>query len=174
MASGPISSWQIDGDKVETVADFVFLGSKSQNWKTLAPWKKSYDKPSNVLKSRDFTLLTKVHLVKGMVSPAVMYGWESWTIKKAEHWRIDAFKLWYWRRLLRVCPLDCKEIKSVSPKGNQSWIFTGRTDAEAEAPILWPPDAKSWLMEKTLILGKIEGRRRGRQRVWDGWMASLT
>ena len=105
---------------------------------------------------------------------SVMYRHDSWTIKKAEHWRTDAFKLWCWRRLLRVYPLDCKEIKSVSPKGNQSWIFIGRIDTEAEAPILWPPDAKSWLTEKTLILGKIEGRRRGWHRVWDGWMASPT
>ena len=82
------------------------------------------------LKSRDIILLTKVHLVKAMIFPVVMYGCESWTIKKAEHQRIDAFKLWCWRRLLRV-PLDSKEIKPSNCKGNQSWIFIGRTDAEA-------------------------------------------
>ena len=81
-----------------------------------------------------------------MVFPAVMYGCESWTIKKAEHQRIDAFKLWCWRRLLRV--LDCKEIQPVHPKGNQSWIFIGRTDAEAETPKLWPTDVKNWLIGK--------------------------
>ena len=99
----------------------------------------------SILKSRDITLSTKVCLVKAMVFPVVMYGCESWTIKKAEHWRIDAFKLWCWKRLLR--PLDCKEIQPVHPK-DQSWVFTGRTDVEAETPILWPPDMKSWLIWK--------------------------
>ena len=98
-----------------------------------------------IFKSRDITLRTKVHLVKAMVYPVVMDGCESWTIKKAEHWRIDAFELWCWRRLLES-PLDCKEIQPVHPEGDQSWIFIGRTDAEAEAPVLWPPDAKSWLI----------------------------
>ena len=84
---------------------------------------------------------TKVCLVKAMVFPVVMYGCESWTIKKAERRRIDAFELWWWRRLLS--PLDCKEIQPVHPKGDQSWVFIGRTDAEAKTPILWPSDAKS-------------------------------
>ena len=95
----------------------------------------------SILKSRDITLPTKVHLVKAMVFPVVMYGCESWTIKKAERRRIDAFELWSWRRL--ESPLDCKETQPVHPKGGQSWVFIGRTDAEAETPILWPPDAKS-------------------------------
>ena len=95
----------------------------------------------SILKSRDITLPTKVHLVKTMVFPVVMYGCESWTIKKAERRRIDAFELWSWRRL--ESPLDCKETQPVHPKGGQSWVFIGRTDAEAETPILWPPDAKS-------------------------------
>ena len=95
----------------------------------------------SIFKSRDITLLTKVRLVKAMVFPVVMYGCESWTVKKAEPRRIDVFELWCWRRLLRV-PLDCKEIQPVHPKGNQSRIFIGRTDAEAEALILGPPDAK--------------------------------
>ena len=89
----------------------------------------------SILKSRDITLPTKVHLVKAMVFPVVMYGCESWTIKKAEHRRIDAFELWCWRRLLES-PLDSKKIQSVHPEGNQSWVFIGRTDAEAETPIL--------------------------------------
>ena len=93
----------------------------------------------SILKSRDITLPTKVHLVKAMVFPVVMYGCESWTVKKAEHRRIDASELWCWRRLLRV-PW---EIQPVYPKGYQSWMFIGRTDAEAETPILWPPHAKS-------------------------------
>ena len=96
----------------------------------------------SILKSRDTTLPTKVCLVKAMVFPVVMYGCESWTVKKTERRRIDAFELWCWRRLLRV-PLDCKEIQPVHPKGDQSWVFSGRTDAEAETPILWPPHAKS-------------------------------
>ena len=91
-------------------------------------------------------LFLKVRLVKAMVFPVVMYGYESWTIKKAEHWRIDTFELWCWRRLLS--PLDCKEIQPVHPKGNQSWIFIGRSDAEAETPVLWPPEAKNWLIGK--------------------------
>ena len=81
-----------------------------------------------------------------------MYGCQSWTIKKAEHWRIDVFELWCWRRL--ESPLDCKEIKAVNPKGNQSWILIERTDAEAEAPILWPPDVKSWPIGKDPDAGK--------------------
>ena len=96
----------------------------------------------SILKSRDITLLTRACLVKAMVFPVVMNGYENWTVKKAEHWRIYAFELWCWRRLLRV--LDFKEIQAVHPKGNQSWIFIGRTDAEAETP----PDAKSWLIWK--------------------------
>ena len=85
---------------------------------------------------------TKVRLVKAMVSPVVMYECESWIIKKAEHRRIDAFELWCWRRLFESA-LDCKEIQPVRPKGDQSWVFIGRTDVEAETPILWPPEAKS-------------------------------
>ena len=93
----------------------------------------------SILKSTDITVPTMIHLVKAMVFPVVMYGCESWTIKKAEHWRIVAFEL---EKTLES-PLDCKEIQPVNPKGNQSWIFIGRTDAEAEALILWPPDAKN-------------------------------
>ena len=95
----------------------------------------------SILKSRDITLSTKVHLVKAMVFPVVMYGCESWTIKKAEHRRIDGFELWCWRRLFES-PLGCKEIQPVPPKGDQSWVFIGGTDVEAETPILWPPNAK--------------------------------
>ena len=107
----------------------------------------------NVLKSKDITLPIKVHIVKAMIFPVVMYECESWTIKKSECWRIDAFKLWFWRRLLRV-PLDSKEVKPVNPKGDQSWVFIGRTDAEAEAPVLWPPNAKSQLIGKDPDPGK--------------------
>ena len=96
----------------------------------------------SILKNRDITLSTKVHLVKAMVFPMVMYGCESWIIKKAGHQRIDAFELWGFEKTLES-PLDCKEIQPVHPTGYQSWVFIGRTDVEAETPILWPPDAKS-------------------------------
>ena len=110
-------------------------------------------KLDRIFKSRDITWPTKVRLVKAMVFPVVMYRCESWTIKKAERWRTDAFELWCWRRLFESF-LDCKEIQTVHLKGNQSWIFIGRTDAEAEAPILWPPDAKSQLTGKDPDAGK--------------------
>ena len=95
----------------------------------------------NIFKSRDIPLPTKVRLVKAMVFPVVMYGCESWTVKKAERRRIDAFELVLEKTL--ESPLDCKEIPPVHPKGDQSWVFIGRTDAEAETPILWPPHGKS-------------------------------
>ena len=110
MASGPITSWQIEGEKVETVTDFIFLGSKitvngdcsSEIKRCLLLGRKAMTNPDSILKSRDITLLTKVHTVRAMVFPVVMYGCESWTIKKVECQRIDAFKLWCWKRLLRV------------------------------------------------------------------------
>ena len=110
----------------------------------------------------------KVHIVKAVVFPAVMYGCESWIIKKAEWQKIDAFELWCWRRFLSQ-----KEIKPVNPKGNQPGIFIGRTDAEAEAPIPWPPDGSADSLEKTLMLGKIEGRRRRGQQGMR-WLDGIT
>ena len=138
----------------------IFLGSKitvdgdcSYEIKVLIFGRKAMTNLDSIFKSRGITLLTKVHIVKGMVFPVLMSGCESCTIKKAECQRIDAFELWCWRRLLR-CLLDCKEIQPENPKGNQPWVFNGGTDAEAEAPILWPPDAKSWLMRKEPAAGK--------------------
>ena len=96
----------------------------------------------SIFKSREIILPTKVHLVKAMVFPVVMYGCESWTVKKAECRSIDVFELWCWRRLLRV-PWTARRSKPVYPKGDQSWMFIGGTDVEAETAILWPPDAKS-------------------------------
>ena len=110
----------------------------------------------SILKSRDITLPTKVHLVKAMVFPEVMYGCESWTIKKAECRRIDAFELWCWRRLLS--PLDCKEIQPAHSKGDQPWDFFGRIDATAETPVLWPPQVKSWLFGKDSDAGRDWGQ----------------
>ena len=155
MASGTITSWQIDRETMETVTDFIFLGSEitmdgdctHEIKRPLLLGRKAMTNQDSVLKSRDIALLTKVHLVKAVVFPVVMYGCETWTVKKAECWRIDAFELWCWRRLLES-PLDSKETKSVHPKGDQSWVFIERTDVEAETPILWPPDAKDWLIGK--------------------------
>ena len=126
MASGPITSWQIDGETIETVTDFIFLGSKitadgdysHEIKRCLLLARKAMTNLDSILKSRDITLPTKVHIVKAMVFPVVMYGCENWTIKEAKHQRIDAFELWCWRRLLS--PLDCKEIQPVHPKINQT------------------------------------------------------
>ena len=107
----------------------------------------------SILKSRDITLPTKVHLVKVTVFPVVMHGCGSWTIKKAERQRIDAFELWCWRRLSRA-PWTARRSNPVHPKGDQSWVFIGRTDAEVETPILWPPYAKSWLIGKDPDAGR--------------------
>ena len=124
-----------------------------------------------IIKKQRHYFPTKVHLVKAMVFPVVMYGCESWTVKKAEC-RIDAFELWCWRRLLRV-PWTARWSNQSNPKGDQSWVFIGRTDVEAETPILWPPDVKNWSVVKTLMLGKIEGRkRRGWQRI--RWLDGIT
>ena len=123
----------------------------------------------SILKSRNIILSSKVRPVKAMVFPVVMYGCESWTIKKTEHQRIDAFELWCWNRLLQV---SWKEIKPINPKGNKSWIFIGRSDTEAEVPILWPPDERIDSLEKTLMLGKTEGRSRGGQRM--RWLDGIT
>ena len=164
--------------KIESVIDFIFLGSEitadgdcSHEIKRLLHLgRKTRTHLGSILKSRDITSLTKVHLVKAMVFPVVMSGYESWTIKKAECWRIDAFELWYWRRFLKS-PLDFKEIQPVHPKGNQSWIFIGRTDAEA--PILGHLIRRPDSLEMILIMGKIEGmRKRGRQRV--RWLDDIT
>ena len=113
----------------------------------------------SIFKSRDITLPTKVHLVKAMVFPVVMYGCESWTVKKAEHRRVAAFELWCWRRL--KSPLDYKEIQPVHHKGDQSWVFTGRTDAKAETPVLWPPHVNSWLVGKDPDAGRDWGQEKG-------------
>ena len=125
MASGPITSWQTDGKTMETVTEFIFLGSKitadgdcsHEIKRRLLLGRKSVINLDSILKSRDITLPTKVLLVKAMVFPVVMYGCESWTIKRADFHRIDALELWCWRRL--ESPFDCKEVKPVNPKGNQ-------------------------------------------------------
>ena len=149
MASGPITSWEIDGETVETVSDLILGGSKitadgdcsHEIKRRLLLGRKVMTNLDSILKSSDITLPTKVRLVKAMVFPVVMYGCESWTVKKSEHRRIDAFELWCWRTLESL--LDCKELQPVHSKGDQPWDFFGSNDAKAETPVLWPPHAKS-------------------------------
>ena len=151
MTSDPIISWEIDGETVETVLDFIFGSYKitadgdcsHEIKRHFLLGRKTMTNLDSMLKSRDITLPIKVHLVKAMVVPVVMYGCESWIIKKAEHGRTDAFKRTVVLEKTLESPLDCKEIQPVHPKGEQSWVFVGRTDVEAETPILWPPDAES-------------------------------
>ena len=148
MVSGPITSLQIDGETIGTVRDFVWapkslqMVTEAMKLKYSLLGRKVMTNPDSILKSRDITLSTKVRLAEAMVFPVVMYGCESWTVKKAEHRRIDPFSSVVLKKTLEN-PLDCKEIQPVHPKGDQSWVLFGRTDAEAETPILWPPHAKS-------------------------------
>ena len=177
LASSPITSCQIDGEKVETVIDFIFLGSKITDCshkinRRLLLGRKAMTNLNSVLKSRDITLLTKVHLVKAMTFPVVMYRCERWTIKKAEHWRIDASKPWCWWRLWKV-PWTAR-------RTNQSILMELNPEYSLEGLILkllyfghliWRIDS----LEKTLMLGKIEDRRRrGWQRIemveWHHWL----
>ena len=134
------------------VSDFIFRGSKitadgdcsHEIKRRLLLGRKVMTNLDSILKNRDISLLTKIHVIKAMVFPVVLYGCESWIIKKAE-----LKNCCFWTVVLEKTlesPLDCKETQSVNPKGNQSWIFIGRTDAEAETPIFWPPDAKNWLI----------------------------
>ena len=169
MASGPITSWEIDGETVETVSDFIFLGSEittdgdcsHENERRLLLGRKVMTNLDSILKSRDITLTTKVCLVKAMVFPVVMYGCESWTIKKAECRKIDAFELWCWRRLSRV-PWTAK-------RSNQSILKEISHECSLEGLMLKLKlqyfghlMRKSDSLEKTLMLGKTEGgRRRG-------------
>ena len=161
MIFGPITSWQVVWETIETVTVFIFLGSKitadgdcsCEIKRHFLLGRKAMTNLESILKSRDVTLLTKVHTVKSMVFPVIMYRRENWTIKKAERQRINAFKLWCWRRLSWV-PCTARRSKPVNPKGSQSLIFIGRTDAVAEATILWPPDAINALIGKDPDTGK--------------------
>ena len=149
MASGPINSWQIDGETVETKIDFIYLGSKitadgacgHEIKRRLLLGRKVMTNLDSILKSRDITL-TKVRLVKAMVFPVVMYGCESWTIKKAEPQRTDAFKLWCWKRLLGIPWTASRSNLSILKEINPEYSLEGLM-AEAETPILWPVDAKN-------------------------------
>ena len=171
MTSGPITSWQIDGETMETVTDCIFLGSKittdgdcsHEIKRRLFLGRKAMTNLDSVLRNRDITLPTKVCRVKAMIFPEVMYGCESWTIKKAECWRIDAFELWCWRRLLRVPWTVRRSNQSVLKEINLEYSLEGlMLKLQYFGHLLWRAD----LLEKTLMLGKIEGRRRrGRQRM---------
>ena len=178
MASSPIAWWQIDGETMETVTDFTFLGSKitadgdcsHEILKCLLLGRKAITNLDSVLKSRDITLLTKVHILKAIVFPADMYGCESWIIKKAEHWRTDAFKLWCWRRLLRV-PWTARRsnqsiLKEIIPEYALERLML---KLQYFGHLTW----RAHSLEKTLRLGKIEGsRRRGQQRM--RWLDGIT
>ena len=178
MASGPITSWQIDGETMERVTDFIFLGSKitadgdcsHEIKRRLLFGRKAMKHLDSILKSRAITLLTKVCIVKAMVFSVVMYGCESWTIKKAEHRRTDAFELWYWRRLLRV-PWTARKsnqsiLKEISPEYSLEELML---KLQYFGPLMQRADP----LEKTLILGKTEGRRiRGRQKM--RWLDGIT
>ena len=163
MASGPITSWEIDGETIETVTDFILGGSKitagsdcsHEIKRGLLFGRNAMTNLDSILKSRGITLPTKICLLKAMVFPVVMYGCESWTIRKlsAKELMLLNFGALVLEKTLENL-LDCKEIQPVHPKANQSWIFTGRTDAEAETPVLWPPDAKNWLIGKDPDAGK--------------------
>ena len=170
MASGPITSWQIDGETMETVTDFIFLGSKitadgdctHEIKRHLLFGRKAMINLDSILKSRDIILPTKVHLVKAMVFPVVMYGCESWTIKKAERQRIDAFELWCWRRLLRV-PWTARRsnqsiLKEISPEYSLEGLML-KLKLQYFGHPMWRTDS----FEKILMLGKTEG---GRRREW--------
>ena len=167
MASSPITSWQIDGQTVETVADFIFWGSNitadgdcsHEIKRRLLLGSKVMTNLDSILKGRDITLPTKVRLVKIMVFPVVMYGCESWMIKKAECLRIDAFELWCWRRLLRV-PWTARRsnhyiLKEISPGCSLERLMM-KLKLQYFGHLMWRTDS----LEMTLMLGKIEGRRR--------------
>ena len=180
MASSAITSWQIDGETVETVADFIFLGSKvtaDGDWsheikRHLLLRKKVMTNLDSILKSRDITLSTKVRLVKAMVFPVVMYGYESWPIKKAECWRIDAFELWCWRRLLRV-PWSVRRsnqfiLKEINPGCSLEGLMQ-KLKLQYFGHLMWRADS----FEKTLMLRKIESRRRREQQRMR-WLDGIT
>ena len=180
MAYSPITSWQIERKKVERMTDFIFLGSKitadgdfsHEIKRYLLLGRKAMIKLDSILKSRDITLPTKVCLVKALVFPVVMYGCESWTIKKTEGRRIDAFKLWCWRRLLRV-PWTARRsnqsiLKEIRPEYSLEELMLRLKLQISNPHLMGSTDS----FEKTLMLGKMEGRRRGRQRM--RWLDGIT
>ena len=180
MESGPTTSWQIDGETVETVTDY-FGGSKitavidfsHEIKRRLLLGRKVTTNLDSMFKNRDITLPTKVCLVKAMVFPVVMNGWESWTIKKVEHRRIDAFELWCWRRLLRVPWIASRSNQSILKEISPAYSLGGlmlKLNLQYFGHLMWRTDS----LEKTLMLGKIEdGRRKGQQDEMAGWHHQL-
>jgi len=181
MASSPITSWQIDGETVETVTDFILLGSKitadgdcsHEIKRCLLLGRKVMANLDIILKSRDITLPKKVHLVKAMVFPVVMYGCETWTIKKAEHWRIDASELWCWRRLLRVPWTARRSIQSILKEiflniHWKDWCWSWNSNTLAT----WCKELTHW--KRPWYWERLKAGGKGDDRGWDGWMASLT
>ena len=167
MASGPTTSWEIDGETVETVSDFIFLGSEitadgdcsHEIKRRLLLGRKVMTSLDSIFKSRDITLPTKVHLVKAMVCPVVRCGCESWTVKKAKHWRIDAFELWCWRRLLRVPWTRRISNQSILKEINPEYSLEGlmlKLTLQYFGHLMQRIDS----LEKTLMLGKMESVRR--------------
>ena len=181
MESGPITSWQIDGETVETVSDFILGGSKitadgdcsHEIKRRLLLKREVMTNLDSILKSRDITLPTKVRLVKTMVFPLVMYGCESWTIKKAECWRIDAFELCYWRRYLWVPWTARRSNQSILKEINPEYPLEGLM-LKLKLQYFGHLMGRAHSLEKTLILGKTEDRSQGDDRGWNGWMASPT
>ena len=173
MASDPITSWQIHEETMKTVTDFIFGGSKinadgdcsHEIKRSLLLGRKAMTNLDSILKSRDITLPTKVLIVKAMVFPVVMYGCESWTVKKAEHWRIDAFELWCWKRLLKVLWTAKRSNQSILKETSPEYSLEGlmlKLKLQYFGHLMRRTDSS----EKTVMLGKIEGRwRRGRQRM---------
>ena len=180
MASSPFISWQIDGETMETVRDFISGGSKitadgdssHEIKRCFLLGRKAMTNLVSILKNRDITLSTNVHLVKAMGFPVVMYGCESWTIKKAKHRRIDAFELWHWRRLLRVPWTTRGSNQSILKEISSEYSLEGlmpKLKLQYFGHLMWRTDS----LEKTLMLGKIEGgRRRGWQRM--RWLDGIT
>ena len=183
MASGPIISWQIDGETMKTVRNFLFCGGGEASKiiadgdcsheikRCLLLWRKVMTKLDGILKSRDITLPTKVSLVKVMVFPVVIYGCESWTIKIAECWRIDAFELWCWRRLLRV-PWTSRRsnqsiLQEISPEYSLDWCWSWNSNTLA----IWCEELIHW--KRVWCWERLKAGGEGDYREWDGWMVSL-
>ena len=182
MASSPITSWEIDGETMETATDFIWVGGSKitadgdcsyEIKRCLLLGRKAIINLDSKIKSRDFILLTKIRLVKAMIYPVVMYGCESWTIKKAEHWRVDASELWCWRRLLRV-PWTARRsnqaiLKEISPEYSLEGLML-KMKLQYFGLLMWRTDP----FERALMLGWLLAGGKGDDRGWDAWMTSLT
>ena len=180
MASSPITSWQIDRETVEAVTDFILGGSKitgdgdcsHEIKRCLLLGREVVTNLDSILRSRDITWPTKVRLARAMVFPAVIYGCESWTIKKAEQWRIYVFELWCWRRLLRVPWMARRSNQSILKEISSEYSLEGLM-LKLKLPILCSPDAKNWLWKRLWCWERLKAGGEGDNRGWDCWTASL-